>query len=434
MSDYLQPGLHPDPDSLNAFIEGVLPEHERLQCLAHLAECPICREVVYLAEEPLASEPSPVPVPMEKIAFWKRWLTPIPALSAAVFAGTLVLSFWLYQHLKSVPNTPELVAIAPHIAEPASAPETVNQQLKESLPAPKIKPRVQMSLAPSKPGKAVQQPEAPSASTITPAETAPVTAAPPAFSNAAAAAPPAPLQSALLDAVSSNAASVTQTGIAGRITDPAGAAIPGAAVKLRPIAGTADRNSTSDPKGQFNVAGLEPGRYELQVAAPGFRQTTKQVDIQPNQMARADSTLSIGSVSESVVVTAETAQVRTSGSAKDQSAVQPLATRKPIQAQPAGIMVPTTGIALPSKLPVGTTVVSGKLMIKTDSASALFLSQNAGKKWKAVKPVWHGKVVSLVALSADASSSDPAFQLTTDGGAVWLSRDGSHWYAAPAQK
>ncbi len=53
MSEYLQPGLHPDPDSLNAFIEGVLPEHERLQCLAHLAECPACREVVYLAEEPL---------------------------------------------------------------------------------------------------------------------------------------------------------------------------------------------------------------------------------------------------------------------------------------------------------------------------------------------------------------------------------------------
>ena len=37
MSEYLQPGLHPDPDSLNAFVEGVLPEHERLQCLAHLA-------------------------------------------------------------------------------------------------------------------------------------------------------------------------------------------------------------------------------------------------------------------------------------------------------------------------------------------------------------------------------------------------------------
>jgi hypothetical protein len=263
---------------------------------------------------------------------------------------------------------------------------------------------------------AVQQPEAGSASTITGAAPVPQPSAPP--------------QTVLLDAARSNAASGAQTGIAGTITDPAGAAVPGAAVKLRPIAGTAGRNSFSDPKGQFNVAGMEPGPYELQVSSPGFQQMTKQVDIQPNQMARADSTLALGAVTESITVTAESAQVRTSSSAKDESAVQSLPSRTPpIRTQPAGIMTRTTGIALPSKLPVGTTVVKGKLMLATDSAGALSLSQNAGKNWKAVKAVWHGKVISLVALS-----TDPAFQLTTDSGAVWLSRDGSHWYAAPAQK
>jgi hypothetical protein len=93
MSEYLQPGLHPDPDSLNAFIEGVLPEHERKQCLAHLAECLTCREVVYLAEEALESEPLSLPPTTAKIPAWRRWLTPIPALSACVLAGTLILSF-----------------------------------------------------------------------------------------------------------------------------------------------------------------------------------------------------------------------------------------------------------------------------------------------------------------------------------------------------
>ena len=58
----------------------------------------------------------------------------------------------------------------------------------------------------------------------------------------------------------------------------------------------------------------------MQVVARGFKQETQQVDIQPNQMARADSILSIGSVSESISVTAETAQVQlSSGSAKDQA-------------------------------------------------------------------------------------------------------------------
>jgi len=451
MSEYLQPGQHPDPDSLNAFIEGALAEHERLQCLAHLAECPNCREVVYLAQEPLASEPPPVAAPAEKASFWKRWLTPIPALSVATATGVLILSFSLYQHFKSVPNTAEM-ASAQHTIKPPSAQETEKQPLEYSLSEPRIRQRVLMppapregKRAPSEKKSAVQQPE--TGSTTTPAvpENVSTPAAPLSLSTAAAAASAAPPsaravpsirpQSALLDAAISNAPSGTQTGIAGTITDPAGAAIPGAAVKLRPIAGPASRNLTSDPQGQFDVAGLEPGRYELQVVAPGFKEMTKQVDIQPNQMARADSILSVGSVSESVSVMAESARVQTES--KDQSALQALRAKPLVQARSALVTTGAPGVTvnqpaaqlLPSKLPANTTVVKGKLMLATDSAGALFLSQNAGKNWKTIKPVWHGKVVSLVALSAE-----PAFQLTTDGGAIWLSRDGSHWYAAPAQK
>ena len=59
MSEYRQPGLHPDADSLNAFIEGVLAEHERIECLAHLSECARCREIVYLAQEPVANRLCP---------------------------------------------------------------------------------------------------------------------------------------------------------------------------------------------------------------------------------------------------------------------------------------------------------------------------------------------------------------------------------------
>ena len=68
-------------------------------------------------------------------------------------------------------------------------------------------------------------------------------------------------------------------------------------------------------------------------------------------------------------------------------------------------------------------------MLATDSNGALFVSQDAGKQWAAVKPVWQGKVVSLIAQTTDA-----AFKLTTDSGVTWLSRDGSLWYAAPAPK
>jgi hypothetical protein len=67
-----------------------------------------------------------------------------------------------------------------------------------------------------------------------------------------------------------------------------------------------------------------------------------------------------------------------------------------------------------------TTVKNGEITLTADSSGALFLSQNAGQKWKAIKRVWHGKVSGL-------EISGGLFRLTTDAGAVWLSRDGTRW-------
>src|ERR1700733_7328380 len=101
MSEHLHPGPHPDADSLNAFIEGVLPEHERLQCLAHLAECDRCREVVFVAQEPPAASGS--------IPIRRRWFVPIPVLSAAAAACLVVAAVWIYLHrTPAVPPTREV--------------------------------------------------------------------------------------------------------------------------------------------------------------------------------------------------------------------------------------------------------------------------------------------------------------------------------------
>jgi carboxypeptidase family protein/putative zinc finger protein len=407
MSDYLQRGQHPDPDSLNSFIEGVLPEHERLQCLAHLADCPACREVVYLAQEPLAPEPLPVPPP-KRVPFWKRWLTPIPALSAAMATGILVLAVWFYQHHGSAASAPELVALERR-AGAARAP--LEYSLSESTPRKTIKEPVQppyLALTLSRPPlpPVVLPPSAPPPSA--PAAAPPAAAAP--------VAPLAPQRSAMLDAVRANDSFGSEpaiSGIAGTVTDPAGAAIAGATVNLRLLPSSASRTLTSDQAGQFNVTGIEPGQYELQVSKPGFKKLTEQVDVQARQIAHVDSTLSLGSVSESISVMAETA---------------------PIMLSTSETALKDAVVALPSRMPPNMTVSKGNLMLATDSAGALFLSRNAGKKWSAVKPVWQGKVVNLVALSAPASSSAAAFQLTTTTGSVWLSRDGNRWYAAPAQK
>jgi hypothetical protein len=413
MSDYPQPGLHPDPDSLNAFIEGVLPEHERQECLAHLADCADCRDVVYLAEEHLPEHPVPVAV-TDKVSVWKRSFRPIPALTAGAVAALVMLSIALYRHDKPPASEPVLVAMAPRAAEPLSPPATVPPPAPVTRPAPKRTREAPNAMPPA----AASNPTVISA---TPSISVPAPAPLPAQSLplSGRAGPLIEVQpSAPVAIEASNASIIGLTGIAGAVTDPSGAVISGATVTLRQLGRTASRNIATVSKGQFNAAGLEPGRYELQVSVPGFQTLRKQVDVQPEVMARADSTLSIGSVSEAVNVEASVAMVNTESAAR---------TALPSNALPSN---KSAIRSLPNKLPTETSVVKGKLMLATDTAGALFLSQNAGKKWKAVKPVWQGKVVSLETLS----TSGPVFQLTTGSGAVWLSRDGSHWYAAPAPR
>jgi hypothetical protein len=85
MSEILQAGQHPDADQLNAFVEHTLPAHELQQTLAHLANCPACRQIVALSLPP--ADESPVLQP----AIRPRWLTRwhpawagIPAFAALI--------------------------------------------------------------------------------------------------------------------------------------------------------------------------------------------------------------------------------------------------------------------------------------------------------------------------------------------------------------
>jgi sucrose-6-phosphate hydrolase SacC (GH32 family) len=94
--------------------------------------------------------------------------------------------------------------------------------------------------------------------------------------------------------------------------------------------------------------------------------------------------------------------------------------------------IPTEAHPLPSRLPVVTSAASGQRLLAADSADALFYSANAGKSWKLVKSIWPGNVTQLATLAESPNSGD-VFQLTTQSGSVWLSRDGLHWRQATPQ-
>jgi len=210
--------------------------------------------------------------------------------------------------------------------------------------------------------------------------------------------------------------------IAGSVTDPTGAAIPGADVTLRQLAGTASSNAKTDEDGQFRMASLPAGSYELQIVAPGFRKASGQIELQPQDVALVASILSVGSTAESIEVSAAAAATDTASASE---------TAQILNNGPA-MGLPINGrdvYQLQAIVPSTATAARGKSMLTVNSAGALLFSRNAGKNWKTVKPVWQGKVVRIATLTEPG----PAFQLATDSGSIWLSRDGTHWYPAPPQ-
>src|SRR5260370_7728620 len=58
--------------------------------------------------------------------------------------------------------------------------------------------------------------------------------------------------------------------LAGTVTDPTGAVVPGASVKVRSLSTNVLRESVSDSAGAYVVPSLQPGDYEIRTTAAGF--------------------------------------------------------------------------------------------------------------------------------------------------------------------
>src|SRR5258708_2983752 len=92
MSELFHPG-HPDADQLSAFAEHSLPDHERLETLAHLAECADCRQIVFLAQQAQEAQ-NPLPQALTVRSSWLRnWRILWPV--GAALTGALLLTVFL---------------------------------------------------------------------------------------------------------------------------------------------------------------------------------------------------------------------------------------------------------------------------------------------------------------------------------------------------
>src|SRR5438874_5227942 len=131
----------------------------------------------------------------------------------------------------------------------------------------------------------------------------------------------------LLVSLGASLAQSTAT-LAGTVTDPTGAVVPNANVKVRSLATNTTRETVSDSAGAYVVPSLQPGDYEIRTTAAGFGTSViKSVTLLVDQSVTANVKLNVQSSGETVQVEAGAApiidsQTITMGQVIDKDTVQ----------------------------------------------------------------------------------------------------------------
>jgi hypothetical protein len=100
--------------------------------------------------------------------------------------------------------------------------------------------------------------------------------------------------------------------LSGAVTDPSGAVIAGANVKLMDENGLVVSQTTTDSSGNYSFSSLSPGNYRVQTERPGFKTNLMtQLNVVPGEN-QANTRLDVGASTETVEVTADTASINTS--------------------------------------------------------------------------------------------------------------------------
>lgn len=94
--------------------------------------------------------------------------------------------------------------------------------------------------------------------------------------------------------------------ILGTVTDPSGAVVAGATVKVRNLATGLERTTTTSADGSYSVPELPIGSYSVTVSLAGFQTAiTTNVDVDVAVERRLDVALKAGKVTEQVEVSGE---------------------------------------------------------------------------------------------------------------------------------
>jgi hypothetical protein len=100
--------------------------------------------------------------------------------------------------------------------------------------------------------------------------------------------------------------------IQGRVTDPSGAAVPGASIAVKNTDTGVPVEATTNAEGNFQVPFLLPGNYSVQVTHAGFKKAERnEVRVNTNSRVDLEFALQLGAASETVTVDSETPLLQT---------------------------------------------------------------------------------------------------------------------------
>ncbi len=118
--------------------------------------------------------------------------------------------------------------------------------------------------------------------------------------------------SCLLMGATPLSAQIGNATLTGRVTDQAGAAVPGATVLATNTGTGRVRLTLATEAGDYAIPGLAPGNYRVNVERTGFKPVEREgVILGTGQTIRVDFELSVGNVSEQVTIRASVQPLRT---------------------------------------------------------------------------------------------------------------------------
>ena len=445
MSTNPQLDLHPDAESLSAFAEHQLPEHERQPILAHLAICAHCRQVLFLAQDAVEEAQPPIAGPVLLASPKKalvNWRYAWGALAACAALATVSVVFYP-RHLAPAPEqakvltprqTPPNPVAAPPTEDkkPLSQPPTANAQSnRAATPAARPTPATSLDSAISAAGSA-----------------------------SAAAQQPAPQKQA--DAASSTTLNIT--------------------LKPAQSSQTVEVQAANQPlvQSESTTVNVATDSAQIQPEAPPVTETMNAQVVQPKDQIDLKSRSiqppgAAPSAPKGRAVSGGTGNGMTHGvggsihagaagrpvAAAAAPARSPAAFAKMAQRPPAVSPEDETaahaalGKILPSGLAAIATAAASHHLLAIDSGGSLFLSEDADAVWEPVASQWAGRAVLVLTPSAAAdqarglaivgrattdTSSAPAgapapapapsaalFEIVTDQGVHWTSPDGRTW-------